>query len=270
MLSGDEIEKLQLIENADPRCFRASSYDVRIGEVLRSDGSVGEFYLLPPQGIAEVISLERINLPSEISGIAIVKTSLCNEGVLLLNMGIVDPGYSGKLSGFLVNFGRTERALKKDDVFLRLIFQRVEWGLSRAERVHVDDSRYLFDKTTNIQAKFGQEFLNIAQISRAFTKQLFDEYKVKILGFVGAAAAFLALMTFLLNFGNLILVQKFLQPGDATRAEVLNSQLQDQNTMVVERIKQLENELDVKNEKLNAAVDRIDRLEKRATTEVSH
>jgi deoxycytidine triphosphate deaminase len=156
MLSGAEIARLQLIENAAPSCFRAASYDVRIGDVIRPDGNVSDFYLLPPQGIAEVVSLERTNLPDEISGIAIVKTSLCNEGILLLNIGIVDPGYGGKLSGFLVNFGKTERALKRDEVFLRLIFQRVEGDLSKAKGTKVDDSKYLFDRKTNIQEKFGK------------------------------------------------------------------------------------------------------------------
>jgi len=56
MLSGDEIETLGLIENADTSCFRAASYDVRIGNVITPDGKVNDFYMLPPQGIAEVVS----------------------------------------------------------------------------------------------------------------------------------------------------------------------------------------------------------------------
>jgi deoxycytidine triphosphate deaminase len=270
MLSGDEIESLGLIDNADPDCFRAASYDVRIGNVIKPDGKINDSYLLPPQGIAEVVSAEIINLPNDISGIAIVKTSLCNEGILLLNIGIVDPGYNGRLSGFLVNFGRNQRILRKNEIFLRLTFQRIEGGLSRSKTISTDDAKYLFDKTINIQEKFGAEFLDITAVTREFTKTLFDEYKVKILSFVAAAAMFLALMTFLLNFGNLILVQRFLQPSDVTRAEIINSHLQDQTALVVDRIKQLEGALKLKDEQLNEAVNRIERLEKKTPSEISH
>lgn len=187
-----------------------------------------------------------------------------------MNIGIVDPGYNGKLSGFLVNFGRNQRILRTNEVFLRLTFQRVEGGLTKAKIVAPDDKKYLFDKTINIQEKFAADFLDITSVTRNVTKTLFNDYIVKVLSFVGVAAIFLALLTFFLNFGNLLLVQRFLQPNDATRAEIMSSHLQNQNVTVVDRIQQLETALTLKNEQLNEAINRIERLEKKADSEVSH
>jgi deoxycytidine triphosphate deaminase len=42
-------------------------------------------------------------LPDGIAGIDLVKPSLRNEGIIALGIGIVDPGWEGKLSSFLAN-----------------------------------------------------------------------------------------------------------------------------------------------------------------------
>ena len=64
---------------------------------------------MPPQGIVQVVSSERVKVPSTITGLATVKTSLCNEGLLALNIGIIDPGYEGAISSFLLNFSSVPR-----------------------------------------------------------------------------------------------------------------------------------------------------------------
>jgi deoxycytidine triphosphate deaminase len=126
MLTGEEVKRLKLIEGDDANCYRAASYDIRIGVVLKPDGSRTSSYPMPPQGIAEVVSLEKVQIPPDIVGFAVVKTSLCNEGILPLNIGIIDPGYHGHLSSFLVNFGKNERTLRTGEVFLRLTFQSLD------------------------------------------------------------------------------------------------------------------------------------------------
>src|ERR1700722_15541246 len=102
MLNRDEIKKLGLITDSDEQSFRAASYDLRIGTILAvRDGApihVTSCYVLPPQGMVEVISWETIKVPPDIAGYASVKTSLSRDGLLALNTGILDPGYEGPLS----------------------------------------------------------------------------------------------------------------------------------------------------------------------------
>src|SRR5207249_9350945 len=102
-LNGEQIESRGLIEHAWPGKFRSASYDASVGRIIRPRGSVndGTTYL-EPQEMIVVTSAERINLPQDIAGYAMPKTSLCIEGVLALSTGIVDPGYSGPISSILI------------------------------------------------------------------------------------------------------------------------------------------------------------------------
>jgi hypothetical protein len=80
MLTSAEIKRLNLIRGAEENNFRAGSYDLRVGTIIKPDDSFSNLYSLPAQGIVDVISREQIVLPDGIAGIALVKTSLCNEG----------------------------------------------------------------------------------------------------------------------------------------------------------------------------------------------
>lgn len=270
MLTGDEIKMRNLVRFSTDRNYRAASYDIRIGKVVKPDGTLSDFYLLPPQGIAEVVSEERVHIPNDVAGFAMVKTSLCNEGVLPLNIGILDPGYEGKVASFLVNFGRSERALKKGDVFLRLTFQSMEGKhVTPVTPMIVDDQIYLQEKQANMQTKFGREFLDIAQVTNKFAAETFERYRNKVLGYVAASAFILAMMTFLLNFANLLIVQKFLTPNDVSRAELLKNALElkistseQSNSLFTMRLQDLESKLQARDIELSTALRRLGELEK--------
>lgn len=88
LLSGDEIKSRNLILNSDPKMFKSASYNLRIGKILTPQGDQLTDYTLPPQGTVEVVSIEEFNLPKNVAGYATVKTSLCNDGVLAINIGM--------------------------------------------------------------------------------------------------------------------------------------------------------------------------------------
>ncbi len=252
--------------------FRAISYDLRVGTVIKPGGEVADHYVLPPQGIVEVVSEERLTLPPDVAGIAMVKTSLSNQGLLALNIGIIDPGYEGKIGSFFVNFGNRDQVLKKGDVFLRVIFHDVVASDTEASpRMAIDDAKYISDKRINMETNFGKEFLDIAQVTERFAKEQFQAYRTRILGLVATAAFVLAILTFMLNFGNLLLVQRFLQPNDMTRAELLRESLDrnsrdlaDQNRALLRHVEQLDQSLEATLGRLGEASRRIDKIERRA------
>ncbi|WAJ28510.1 dCTP deaminase domain-containing protein [Antarcticirhabdus aurantiaca] len=268
MLNSVQINARKLVLGGVDASFRAISYDLRVGKVVRPGGQLADHYVIPPQGIVEIVSEERLALPMDVAGIAMVKTSLSNQGLLALNIGIVDPGYKGKIGSFFVNFGRREQTLRKGDVFLRVVFHAVAQDAELEEPRPVDDDRYLADKRINMEANFGTEFLNIADITERFAKEQFEKYRTKILGLVASAAFILAALTFMLNFGNLLLVQRFLQPNDATRAELLrqaldrsNGDLAEENRALLERVQQLDRNLSSAIDRLEGTGGRIDQSE---------
>jgi hypothetical protein len=83
---------------------------------------------------------------------------------------------------------------------------------------------------------------------------------LRILSYIAGAGFILAFLTFALNFGNLE-VQRYLQPNDAVRAEVLKSELEkqrnsleSQNSILSDTVNQLEVELNSKNSLIEIAV----------------
>src|SRR5882757_5481980 len=144
MLRTDGVKELKLIDEAIPSNYRASSYDPSIWKIITPEGEEVDSYKLPPMGIVEVISKERFRIPPHICCLAHVKTSLCNEGLLTLNTGIIDPNWNGRVSSFILNFGKDDRLLLSGDVFLRVTFHELsvptlgDFGL--VPETAVDDS----------------------------------------------------------------------------------------------------------------------------------
>src|SRR5437867_407980 len=169
LLSGEAIQARNIVANGLAQSFRNASYDLRIDKIVTVAGEeVGE-YIMPPQGMAEVISIEKVTMSDDIAGYALVKTSLCNQGVLAINIGIIDPGYSGLISSTLINFSKNPFVLRKGDVFLRLTFQEYE---PQAQVAHVvfGDAEYLADKKEKVKKHFSERFLDIKRTAEEVAK----------------------------------------------------------------------------------------------------
>jgi len=262
MLTGVEIKQRALVQGGEDSSYRAASYDLRIGKLIKPDGEVTDSYTLPAQGIVEVISKERVNIPGDVAGFAMVKTSLCNEGLLALNIGILDPGWNGPISSFLINFGKNERLLTSDEVFLRLTFHQLSAATPLVKFVTKNDDEYMSDRRRQVVARFAKSFLNISQVIEKFTEETFITYRNRALAYVSSAAFVLAILTFLLNFGNLLLVHKWLQPSDTVKSELLQTSLErqtreliDQNNALHDRIEQLEKRLQLQSPAVSPPID---------------
>jgi len=157
MLTGAEIKNRDLVAGATDSGYRASRYDVRIESLIKPEGSTVASYILPARGIVLAVSKKRIVLPGNITGLAMVKTGLCNDGVLALNIGVIDPGWEGKVSSFLVNFNNHERLLTIDDIFLRLTFQQLSSRVSK--RAPISDENYMSDRRHQVVGRFAPTFL---------------------------------------------------------------------------------------------------------------
>lgn len=244
-LTGEQIKAAKLIQGGDDACFRAMSYDLRVGTIIDPRGECQTTYKIPAQGIVEVIAAENVALPLDVAGHVSVKTSLCNEGLLALNIGIVDPGYSGKISSFLVNFGKDEQLLAEGDVFLRATFQKLNSQSRIAEEHPTSDDEYIRSRQKQVVAGFGRTFLNTEEVINSFLDDTLKKFRTAILGYVGIAALGLALLTFLLNFGTFAAIQRWVDPRVimGEQAEARQNLLLNENRELSERVQRLEVEL---------------------------
>jgi deoxycytidine triphosphate deaminase len=251
MLRTNRIEELKLVDQAVSSNYRAASYDPSIGKIITPDGEEVDSYKLPPMGIVEVISRERLRVPSNMCCLAHVKTSLCNEGLLTLNTGIVDPNWNGRVSSFILNFGKDDRLLLSGDVFLRITFHELssstlaDFG-SIPEQTSSDES-YIGERRRNMVERFSPEFLNLQKIIQGSVAATFDKYRQLLIFYLPTGAILLAALTFFLNFATLNLVQKWVQPNDAAKAELLR--------------RSLERQVEAESQKRDATDARLDALE---------
>jgi len=245
VLSEQSIRDANLIQRARPDNFRAGSYDLVIRDLITPIGEVVSEFLLPPQGVIKVISAESVQLPAHIIGYVLVKTKLCNEGVLALNIGIVDPGFDGPLQSTLINFGKTNIRLRSGDVFSRISFHfldRAESSRSITPQKYDDVRR---SAISYMDRYLAPTFLDIEKTSEKAAEKAFGDFRGAVLKFLPIVAFGVALLTFGLNFGNMWLVNSYMKPQDIAKTEISTDKLEA-------RLKELESENAALSKRLDA------------------
>ncbi|MDO9399701.1 MAG: hypothetical protein Q7T79_03410, partial [bacterium] len=127
------VKEMKLVENLCDREINnpeGAGFDLRLGEVyeLEGDGFLGveerdtpkiklldsynsakleteNFFIFKPNKYYLIKTIEKVNLPTDLSGIIFPRTTLFRSGLGLFN-GIVQPGYSGELTFGLCNLGK--------------------------------------------------------------------------------------------------------------------------------------------------------------------
>lgn len=216
MLTGEQIRTRGIIQNAEDANYRRTSYDLRAGKIIKPDGEEATSYVVPPQGLVEIISKERIVLPENISGFATVKTGLSTNGMLALNIGIIDPEYEGLISSFLLNFSKVPFRLTEGDVFLRTHYVALDNVTNLPGNKCPDDASYINEKKQKIVGRFGETFLNVDEIADKLVKR----YTWKALSFIGAVALIVSLFSLLSNYSMVSFMRSWVEPRTSVEQQM--------------------------------------------------
>ena len=203
LLSKSGIGSFGIISGAIASSEREASYELRIEKLVDSEGKLVDEFLLRPQGIVKVVSMEVITIPLDVMGFVFVKTKLCNEGVLALNIGIVDPGFSGPLQSALINFGKGAVRLRKGDVYSRIVFHTIDSGGSALAGPALSHSEVFRNVVDQVDAALGDSFLNISETVDKASSEMLVKAKNSAVFWISTGAVFVTLLTFALNFMNI-------------------------------------------------------------------
>lgn len=245
ILTGQTIRARGIIQRGSDASYRYASYDLRVGELIQPDGSVVLDYVLPPRGIIEVISRERVCVPDDLVGTAMVKTSLCNDGVLALGIGIIDPGWDGPISSYLINFGKSPRHLGTGDVFLRVTFQRLDGPLPEVKRVSKTDVEIRDLRRKATVGGIGASFLNLAEELDKLSREQENKRWLTALTYVSIMALILTIFAFLMTWFSSGLAGKP-QTSSMVLSQPLASEielLRTENADLQKRLIDIENQL---------------------------
>ncbi|MGR3614611.1 MAG: dCTP deaminase domain-containing protein [Paracoccaceae bacterium] len=153
-------------------------------------------YWLEPSSMVAVRTTERVVLPSHVTGLATLVTSLTHDGLLCLNVGVIDPGYDGHISAFLVNFSSRPRKIALNKRLLRVLFftHNTVQNLNAWENKKATYQTFLENKASK---EFSSTFLDsagLAELARKSAwKVVLDAFFSRYLNVFCAAIAVLSI-----------------------------------------------------------------------------
>lgn len=168
-LNYEEITTRNLIEFAKDEEFSNASYNLTVNYIIDMDGKNidDDNYKLKPQGMVYVVFKEVIKMQDNLIAFAHVKTSLTKRGVMATNIGIVDPTYTGLISTLLINFGKSDFIILKEDPGLRISFAEIKAPkqIKTVAGNNLGEDLYVKNIQKDI-SNLDEKFLNLNSVER--------------------------------------------------------------------------------------------------------
>jgi deoxycytidine triphosphate deaminase len=136
ILRFEDIEKDlndgKLLSNWTKSSIQGASYDLRVGTIFKNGKIVNEEheerqrpFQIQPGEIISIFTLEEVNLPLDIAGVAFAMNKWSSEGLLVLNPGHIDPGYRGTLTVKALNLRKTPISISREQTIFTIVFHNI-------------------------------------------------------------------------------------------------------------------------------------------------
>lgn len=177
LIVGRAILDCKLLEDAQESNLKHSTYDLTIGEIIptgqtslqHQDVDKEQIFFLEPRQSVLVLSREEFQLPGTVTGLATLRTTLTKNGLLALNVGIIDPFFNGPISTTLINFSDQAVPIKVGMPFFRvLFFHHKDTRDNHFTSEDKNRDRYLEELITMAKIRFPKSFLNIPELDNAY------------------------------------------------------------------------------------------------------
>jgi dCTP deaminase len=139
VLSDVEIEnriksKSIVMTPFDQSCLSGAGYDLR----LAMDATI------PPRRHKLVATLERVEIPEDLTGTLHVRSSLARAGILA-SLALVDPCFRGQLTISLYNAGSEPFVMHEGDRFVQMVLHTLGMKTQRPYQGKYQDSQGIVD-----------------------------------------------------------------------------------------------------------------------------
>lgn len=185
----NKIANNNLISNSESNHIKNCSYKVRIGKLIRPEtGEVinlqsVDSFCLEPSEIILFESIEEVKLPYNITASYSALYSVASEGILLINSSMIEPGYSGLLSGVLLNFSSNKFVITKNFEIAKLNFyQTDEENQEVCSLQTINNEDYQSDLIKKAIKKYHKTFLNISGLENRVISKTLKSVKRSIVG----------------------------------------------------------------------------------------
>jgi deoxycytidine triphosphate deaminase len=168
-----------LLKNHDLTKLHNSAYSLRVGSVFLpktgfhelepqvSGRGKRDYWILGPSECLIIQTKEELCLDNSLSAYYAPLNRLAQKGVMLLNASVVEPGYSGPLSCFLVNFSAQDVEISKDQEIAKITFHRLDSPVTSFQPSTIDSVKYGVELSKSARG-FHETFLDMSGVeSRA-------------------------------------------------------------------------------------------------------
>lgn len=192
LIVGKEILSQDLLRDADESHIKNSSYYLTIGAIIPAGEEAKKFDFNKPtemlvmktRQIAWVVSKEIFNIKShEITALVTLRSTFTKQGLLALDVGMVDAGFEGPIGSIVINFSKNNVRLAKGDEFFRVAFMKHAEvpAQFRLKRDQVTLDKYIKDRHNDIIVSFPETFLDTDVLSDEMATKISDKVKNNIL-----------------------------------------------------------------------------------------
>ncbi|MBY6220012.1 dCTP deaminase domain-containing protein [Marinobacter nauticus] len=199
--------------------------------------------VIRPQQTAVLISEEFFNLPKGILAHAMLKNRLSQKGLIAFNTGIIDSGYQGPVSTFVINLSNRDIEIPEGQVFMRVAFHKVDERYLPEESAKIAEEDLINKKTEayiNYRKEdlinFPNDFVGTERIKSALIDEVKDYSIGKSIFYMGLLIAVLSL------FSEMILPR--LNTNDSNeKIENLETRIKNLETLTNQNISELQKSL---------------------------
>jgi deoxycytidine triphosphate deaminase len=235
--------------------FQPSSYDLRIGTIFRqgiiySNDFQPENFTnnidIKPSEIVSMLTLEKVTIPNNCIGTVFAVNKHSSTGLLILNPGHIDPGYSGHISICAINLSNEVKTLSIGDPIFSLIIQKLNDTLTEEDLYQnknyqnrkEEEQIFLKEKSRKLSNSFFDLVINYEGAKKMLGKELLQLFW-KIFGMVGgflanaaAIAGILALLYVMLPDHMPIIKKPQDNKNDSSRVNQLEKIIKEQRQQI--------------------------------------
>jgi dCTP deaminase len=145
-------------------------------------------------GVGETVVVEThesFHLPSDVGAFGFPPTTISNVGVLVTNLGHIDPGYDGKIKFTLVNMGRKSYSLQTGQNIYTTLFFKLTYGVRAdyRQRSQASGPARSIQRMDELLDSLPSDFLDVDKraddaAKKAVSEELKNPYRVAIGTFV--------------------------------------------------------------------------------------
>lgn len=155
---------------------------------------------IKPSETLMVMTRERVKMPSDLMATYSQLNHLAQQGLLLINASVVEPGYDGHLSCFFVNFSKNTIDITPDQEIAKLCFYTLTNKLTNVQPYKITPETYRCDLARAARG-YPLSFLAIGNIENRITGIVSGSVKESI-KFGGIIIALLIFWSFIEPFAS--------------------------------------------------------------------